>query len=319
MNDPDMAKHFVAAAGAVLMLAVTLAGIGVWAAGERIVASFGREWIELGAREQGGRAVSITAHAAGVVILSLVVMSAGAILLWAFAGPWPFPKALPDSFTGESFRENGWLIARPLVTALSIGVLSAAAALFLTISLLEHDVRRGTGVDRITGNLIYVPLIVPQIAFLPGLQIMLIALDLDGNLLSVVAAHLVFVFPYVYLSLSQPWLHFDERYRQAALSMGARPLRVLLGVRLPMLLAAVLTAAAVGFAVSIGQYLPTLLLGSGRVPTITTEAVALASGGDRKLTAVLALLQGALPFLAFVIAIFLPLAWFHNRRGLRAA
>lgn len=101
--------------------------------------------------------------------------------------------------------------------------------------------------------------------------------------------------------------------------MGARPLNVLLRVRLPMLLAAVLTAAAVGFAVSIGQYLPTLLLGSGRIPTITTEAVALASGGDRRLTALLALLQGVLPFIAFFLAIFVPLAWFHNRRGLRMA
>ncbi len=44
-----------------------------------------------------------------------------------------------------------------------------------------------------------------------------------------------------------------------------------------------LTALAVGFAVSIGQYLPTLLLGWGRVPTITTEAVALSSGGDRRI------------------------------------
>lgn len=101
--------------------------------------------------------------------------------------------------------------------------------------------------------------------------------------------------------------------------MGVRPLNVLLRVRLPMLLAAVLTAAAVGFAVSIGQYLPTLLLGSGRIPTITTEAVALASGGDRRLTALLALLQGVLPFIAFFLAIFVPLAWFHNRRGLRMA
>ena len=41
----------------------------------------------------------------------------------------------------------------------------------------------------------------------------------------------------------------------------------------------ILTAAAVGFAVSVGQYLPTLLIGAGRLPTITTEAVALASGG----------------------------------------
>lgn len=319
MNDPEVGRHFVAAAGAVLMFVLTLAGIGVWTAGERLAAAWGREWVEEGARQPGARGVSIAAHVSGVLILSLVVMCAGAILLWAFADQWPFPKALPDRLTGETFRQNSGLIARPLANALFIGLIAAAAALFLTVSLLEHDVRRRKRTDQVTGNLIYVPLIVPQIAFLPGLQIMLIALNLDGNILSVVAAHLIFVFPYVYLSLSQPWLHFDERYRHAALSMGARPLRVLLQVRLPMLLAALLTAVAVGFAVSIGQYLPTLLLGSGRVPTITTEAVALASGGDRRLTALLALLQGALPFFAFVLAIFVPLAWFHNRRGLRTA
>ena len=317
MNDPEVVKRFVAAAGAVLMLILTLAGIGVWGAGERLVKSLGREWIEQGAREQGGRAVSIAAYVSGVLILCLVGMSAGAILLWAFAGQWPFPSALPDSVTGETLRENGWLIARPLANALLIGLLAGAAALFLTVSILERDVRRGARADRLTGSLIYVPLIIPQVAFLPGLQIMLIALDLDGNILAVAAAHLIFVFPYVYLSLSQPWFHFDDRYRQAALSMGARPFRVLLRVRLPMLLAALATAAAVGFAVSVGQYLPTLLLGSGRVPTITTEAVALASGGDRRLTALLALLQAALPFFAFFLAIFVPLAWFHNRRGLR--
>ena len=86
-----------------------------------------------------------------------------------------------------------------------------------------------------------------------------------------------------------------------------------------MLLSAVLTAFAVGFAVSVGQYLPTLLLGAGRFPTITTEAVALASGGDRRLTGLLAILQSLLPFAVFLAALFLPLALFHNRRGLRTA
>jgi putative thiamine transport system permease protein len=319
MNDPEVTRRFVAAAGAVLMFGLTLGGIGLWIAGERLVIRWGRTWIEEGAREPGARAVSVAAHVSGVLILSLVVLSSLTIVLWAFAGQWPFPQALPERLTADTFRENSWLIAAPLANALGIGFLAVVAALILTVSLLERDVRRGRGADRLTGHLIYVPLIMPQIAFLPGLQILLIALNLDGNFFSVVAAHLIFVFPYVYLSVSQPWHHFDDRYRQAALSMGAPPLKVLLRVRLPMLLAAVLTAAAVGFAVSIGQYLPTLLLGSGRIATITTEAVALASGGDRRLTALLALLQGLLPFIAFLLAIFVPLAWFHNRRGLRTA
>jgi putative thiamine transport system permease protein len=84
-----------------------------------------------------------------------------------------------------------------------------------------------------------------------------------------------------------------------------------------MLLRPVLTAAAVGFAVSVGQYLPTLLVGGGRVQTLTTEAVALASGGDRRLIGVYALAQTAAAFLPFVAAILLPRFLWQNRRELR--
>ncbi|STM38731.1 ABC transporter permease [Escherichia coli] len=51
----------------------------------------------------------------------------------------------------------------------------------------------------------------------------------------------------------------------------------------------VLIAFAVGFAVGIAQYMPTLWLGAGRFPTLTTEAVALSSGGSNGILAAQAL------------------------------
>ena len=61
-------------------------------------------------------------------------------------------------------------------------------------------------------------------------------------------------------------------------------------------------AAAVGLAVSVGQYLPTLLAGSGRFPTLTTEAVTLSSGGDPRVIGLYAVLQMALPLAGFTLA-----------------
>jgi putative thiamine transport system permease protein len=319
MHDPDVSRRFLAAAGAVSILGITVLCVGLWIGAERVAGIAGRRWIEQGKREQGARTTAIAAYSTGAVLLAFIVLSAGAILLWSFAGNWPYPRALPEAFSGDVWRANAEVMARPLWNALLIGLTAALVALFVTLSLLERDVRRGLRVNPWMRNLLYFPLVVPQIAFLPGLQILLIAAGLDSNIYSVTAAHIMFALPYVYLSLSQPWAHFDDRYRQAALSMGATPRQALLKVRVPMLLASLLTAFAVGFAVSVGQYLPTLLLGSGRVPTITTEAVALASGGDRRLTASLALLQSLLPFLAFAIAIFVPLALYRNRRGVRSS
>ena len=62
------------------------------------------------------------------------------------------------------------------------------------------------------------------------------------------------------------------------------------------------SALAIGFAVSVAQYLPTLYVGAGRFGTATTEAVALAAGGQRSLMAAFAALQWLLPALVFGLA-----------------
>ena len=58
-------------------------------------------------------------------------------------------------------------------------------------------------------------------------------------------------------------------------------------------------------AVSVAQYLPTLYVGEGRFSTVTTEAVTLASGGQRSLVAAYAWLQWLIPVLGFSLAAWL--------------
>ena len=59
------------------------------------------------------------------------------------------------------------------------------------------------------------------------------------------------------------------------------------------------------FSVSLAQYLPTLMLGAGRISSITTEAVALTSGFDRRVTAIYAIWQALLPLFFFSFAILI--------------
>src|SRR5690606_37586402 len=125
-----------------------------------------------------------------------------------------------------------------------------------------------------------------------------------------------FVFPYVMLALSDPWRALDQRFVNTAAALGASPFRRLYAVKLPILLRPLLTAAAIGFAVSVAQYLPTLFMGAGRVATLTTEAVTLSSGSDRRVVGVYAALQAALPFVVYAMAIVLPVILYRNRRDL---
>ncbi len=54
------------------------------------------------------------------------------------------------------------------------------------------------------------------------------------------------------------------------------------------------------------QYLPTLLIGGGRVETLTTETVALASGANRRVIGVTALAQVLAPMATSGLALALP-------------
>ena len=73
-------------------------------------------------------------------------------------------------------------------------------------------------------------------------------------------------------------------------------------VQLPVLRPLILLTMAIGFSVSLAQYLPTTLAGAGRWSTLTPEAVSLASGQDRRLLSLLGIWQSFLPALALSLA-----------------
>jgi len=195
--------------------------------------------------------------------------------------------------------------------------MAVGISLALTIITLEAEQRFNLKLTTRRLGLLYAPLLVPQVAFLVGLQTLALESGLDAGTAAVTVAHIVFVLPYVFLSIAGPYRAWDARYATISAAMGAGTQRTLWKIRLPMLLGPLLVAAAIGFAVSVGQYLPTLLVGAGRVQTLTTEAVALASGGDRRVIGVFALTQTLAAAVPFMAAIALPRFFWRNRRALQ--
>ncbi len=318
MNHTDLSMRHVAAAGALLQLSIVIVALGIWLLVEK---AFGKLREALIARGRRFPYDAVCRHAAlGLMTISGAVVLAGlvALGLWSVAGLWHFPDSLPANFTSRTWDETLPRMLGPIATTLAVALLAAVIAALLAVLCLLRERDTGKTGGRRALTLIYLPLIIPQVAFLFGLQFLFLSLGLIASLPALVLAHLIFVLPYVFLSLSDPWRAMDHRYEAVAAGLGKRRWRTLLSIRLPMLARPILTAAAVGFAVSVGQYLPTLLIGAGRLPTITTEAVALASGGARRTIGVYALLQMLLPAIGFAIAVFLPALLFRHRRAMQA-
>ncbi|GAB4177786.1 MAG: ABC transporter permease subunit [Thalassobaculales bacterium] len=303
--DHELAMYFPAAAAAVLMGGLVLSAICCWRLGEMLAAAAGRRWLEGGGR-RGEAAVAalgrLGAAVAAAGLVGLVLMA-----LWSVAVHWRFPALLPAGPTAETWlRLAGPALLAPLGETLAIACTSTAVALVLAVLCLEAEQRCGLKPGAGALWLIYLPLLVPQIAFLFGIQLVLLRSGLDGTRLAVAWVHLVFVLPYVFLSLADPWRALDPRLVRVAAGLGRGPWTILARVKLPLLLPSLAIAAAVGVAVSAGQYLPTLFAGGGRIATLTTEAVTLAAGGDRRVIGVFAVLQAAVPLAGFALALGLP-------------
>ena len=318
-NDPDLNQRFVASAGALVQLLLVVALIGLWCLMEQTLKRLGRAWIRSGGRGRDDTVVRCLVALPLSFCSMLTTLALAGMVVWSLADYWHYPNALPQRIGLTNWERYATVVVRPLWHTVAVGLASALTALLLTLGCLEHEARFGRRPSNRALWLLYLPLLVPQVAFLFGVQVLLIAAGLDGLWLALLWNHLVFVLPYVFLSLADPYRVWDERYSRTALCLGASPNRVWLRIKLPMLLRPILIALAVGFAVSVGQYLPTLFASGGRYPTLITEAVTLAAGGDRRIIGVYALLQMVTPFIVFSLALLIPAWLYRDRRGLQVS
>ena len=233
-----------------------------------------------------------------VALLSLY----GAVLLatavGSVSGVWSFPALLPQSWSLEGWRSVA-ASSRTLLDTFGLAVASSACALAWALLWLESA---PAGWNANLARLVYLPLLLPPVLWVVGLHQLALSWGLDARWAGLWLAHTLSALPYVLIALSPAYLGFDARYGHVAATLGRGRFAFLARVKWPLLRASLAGAWAVGFAVSIAQYLPTLFIGGGRFATVTTEAVGLASGGQRSVLAAYAWLQWLLPALVFALA-----------------
>lgn len=301
VNDPG--SRAAASAGAVLLAAGVLLVIGTVLVLEVLVA-----WVAGRRRESGhrGKALNAFRRIGQVLIASLLALSVTSMLMllvWSVARRWRFPDALPSQWTGDNWLSRSELLLNPLLCTLTFALFVVVVTTASAIAWLESE--RFNKVPKLDW-LWYIPLLIPQVTLLFGWQALALLIRADGQWLSVAYAHWVYTLPYVVLILAVAWREFDPGWNNAAAVLGAGYWRILFRIRLPLLIKPVSQAAAVALAVSVAQYLPTLLLGAGRHQTLAIELVTSFGGVDRRVIATLAALQSLLPLVAFIAALGLP-------------
>jgi len=309
-RDSDPSSRLPASVGALLLALLVIVVMALGAAVGRYLLNRHRDWVldnpapraaaRPGRKGQRGRVIRVLLG----TVTAVSLLAFAVIAVQSLARSWFFPSLLPARWGLESWQQALSGLGGAFSNSLWLAVLVATLAVMLSVAVFERE----REVGRLRGFVVclYLPLLLPQASFLFGFQVGWLSLGADPGWVGVVIGHLLFALPYAWLTLAGPWARFDVRLEQAARLLGRSRLEVLIGIRLRLMLRPLAISWAVAFAVSIAQYVPTVVLGGGRVPTLTTETLALATGADPRLTAVAACLQACLPLLIFLLARAVP-------------
>lgn len=321
-NHVDLIMRYQASAAAIVQVAITLCALLVWYLIEKGIRLLSRFYFL--SKESGLFKCLVKYFALSILMLyglvsALVFFS---VVMWSFSTYWTFSSFIPHSVTLLHWQTAFNSLWPVVLNTLVLGGSVSVVAVVLTLLTLEFESAHGKYnaigyYPRLFAVLLFLPLLVPGVAFLYGIVWFQQRFMPDITFLPLFMAHLVYVLPYVFISLAVAYRKLDSRYAQVASSLGKTPWQVFISIKLPLLISPILVALALGLAISFAQYLPTLLVAGGQYATVTTEAVALASGSSRRLTAVYVIVQALLPWLFFGLAWWLSSRLFSPNKGVK--
>jgi putrescine transport system permease protein len=177
-------------------------------------------------------------------ILLLVVYSFNAsrlVTVWGgFSTEW-----YAALFRNEALLDAAWVTLRiALLTATLATVLGTLAA----VALVRYGRFRGRAV--LTG-MIYAPMVMPEVITGLSLLLLFVAIGLDRGFWTITLAHTTFAMCFVAVVVQSRLVTFDRSLEEAAMDLGAKPLRTFLSVTLPLIAPAIVAGFLLAFTLSL--------------------------------------------------------------------
>jgi putative thiamine transport system permease protein len=295
LNDGETLANARGAAGTLMLSALIIFAMVAMLAVLRVMRPLQRLWLTQAAGPETPTRLPKFIWPTWTVVYALVIL---ALALQSFSALWPFPHLLAPHFTTAAWSR---LLqdSSPVWTSVVTALVSSCVALFAVVTWLETQPQNR---DWIALTAATAMLCLPALLVALGQYRLLLLAGGTGTWGGLLFAHLLSVTAYLLVMLTGPYRAFDPRWQSASQGLSASRPAFLTKVKWPMLKAPLLSSLAIGFAVSIAQFVPAQLAAAGRFSTLPMEAVTLSSGGNRALIAVYALVLMALPLVAFQLS-----------------
>ncbi len=168
------------------------------------------------------------------------------------------------NYVWQGFTLDNWVrwdavpgLKEATIKSLEIGLISTLVATALgtliSLALVRHDFR-GRGA---TNVVIFLPMSTPEIVLGASLLTLFINLQVTLGFATIFIAHVMFIVSYVVVTVKARLIGFDRHLEEAAMDLGANEWTTFRKVTFPLLAPAILSAALLGFALSIDDFVIT--------------------------------------------------------------
>lgn len=217
-----------------------------------------------GVRRRVGRRV---VNGAAVFALLYLFAPIAVIVVFSFNRP-----AGKFNLVWQHFTLRNWMhpfarkeLTQAMVLSLRIAVLAAVIATVLgtlvALALTRYRFHGSAAVNL----LLVLPLTTPEIVLGASLASLFIQRGVKRGFATILIAHVMFCLSFVALTVKARLRGFDWTMEDAAMDLGAGPIRTFVRITLPLIAPGILAAFLLSFAISIDDFITTLFNAGNRI------------------------------------------------------
>ena len=238
-----------------------------------------------------------------LILFSFSILGIACAFLWSVGQNWYFPQFFPGSLSIDNilvfFKQNKDIVFVSIYISLIVSLLS------LLIIVIWVELTEVLNFKHFYFEwFFFLPLFIPEISFLIGLQSFLIIFNFNSFFIPLIVTELLYIMPYSFIILAPALREIKKDYIKVGSSLGKSRFERLIYIKVPLIIPSIFTAFAIGMIVSLSLYTPVYFIGAGRITTLTVEALNLALSNSRQDLGVATVFQVLIPILILLIVAY---------------
>lgn len=216
----------------------------------------------------------------GLIILAPILLMG----IWTVTARWPWPDLWPQAFSFRGIEDiwrQGGRLRRSICTSIFISLVTAFLATAFSLASARALLDASDFLKRMIRLTLSFPFLIPVTVLATGIHQKMIQWGLSNSIPGIIMVHLIYSLPYSAYLIHDAYQAIGVRLEEQAWLLGANRWQAFINVSLPQLIPVLFTSFSMAYIVSFSQYFLTLMIGGGKVQTLSILMFPYLQANDR--------------------------------------